>query len=462
LIIQFGEWLPDQPRYQNKCVTATNVYPSATGYLPFKGIASVTTALPSTPIGVYSFKRVAGNIETFAGTSTGLYRKNGSSWTDVSGTTYSPSTQWRFAIYGDRVVATNGVDNPQAFDLGTDSVFADLPNAPTHKFPLVVRDTLVALDLTDGSGNEVAWSVTNNSEDWTVANGGGAQNFPDGGKVVGGTGGEYGVILQSGGVTRMNFVGGDLRFTFDQIEGDVGCIASNSIVRHKGITYFLSDEGFQAFNGAESFNISDEKVSRYFFGLLSEAEALVTDTGEEIITMSGEVITVGALNEVYGALDQRNSCIVWSYPTATGNKLLIYNYKLDKWSESKQSIDLLYTAEDVAGPVLAGFDSSFLLNTFSGSDLTAVVSTGDMQLNQNGGTYVNYVRGLCDAAHDVTVGKKTTLSDTETTATGSSNANGKVSLRSSGRYQRFQLSPTAAFTELSGVDVGIGANGNRV
>lgn len=462
MIINFGEWLPDQPRLGNSCVTAQNVYPAANGYRPFKGASSISDALPGLCIGNISFKRSTGAIEVFAGTSTGLYRLNGTTWDDVAPSAYSPSAFWRFAVYGDILVATNGVDNPQKFTLSSDTQFSTLTNAPVHKFPIVVRDTLVALDVDDGSAYQVKWSAVNDATDWTTASGGGAQILPDGGPVVGGTGGEYGVILQEQGLTRMDFVGGDLRFTFDKIEGAVGCIAKNSIVQYKGRTFFLSDEGFQVFDGAETTNISNEKVTRTFFSELSQAEALTTDTGESIITDGGEVISVGALQAVDGALDQRNSCIVWKYPTSTTSKLIIYNYALNRWSDSTAVIDQILTLQQVGGPVLAGMDASNNLASFSGSDLTAVVSTGEIQLNRNSGAYVSAVRGLVDAAHDITVGRKTDLGDTETTVSGSSNANGKVSLRARGRYHRFQVSPTATFTELTGIDVEAGPAGGRL
>ena len=463
MIINFGSWLPDQPSLSNPCKVATNVYPSPNGYGPFYSALAVGDALVSAPVGRIGFQQVSGKTELFVGTSTRLYRKNGTSWDDVSQAAYSPSTFWRFAVYGDLLIATNGIDRPQKFTLSTGSAFEDLANAPTHNFPIVVRDTLVALDVTDGSGFEVKWSVNNNAEDWTAANGGGSQSFPDGANVVGGTGGEYGVILQAeSGLTRMNFVGGDLRFTFDKIEGGTGCIAADSIVQYKGRTFYLSDEGFQLFDGAESTNISDEICSNYFFSQLAEAENLVTDTLEFIITDTGEEISIGTLNQVEGDLDQSNSCVVWKFPTATGNQLLIFNFRLNRWSLSTEAVEGLHHLHLVDGPVLSGFDSDNKLVHFNGAIATATVSTGDMQLVPDTGCSVRTTYGLVDSAHDITIGKKSALLSTEATVSGSSNSNGKVTVRSHGRYHRFQVVPTATYTEIIGVDVEFSATGRRV
>lgn len=433
-VIKFSAWAPDQPRFGNTCITATNVYPIANGYAPFPDASSASDALSAACIGSIELKRVDGTIDIFAGTATKLYKLSGSSWTDVSagGGSYSSATRWRFALYGSRLVATNGVDSPQAYDLGTDSAFAALPNAPVHSFPMVIRDVLVAVDVQDGSIYEVKWSAVADSETWSADCGGGAQDFPDGGPVVGGTGGEFGVILQEYGLTRMNFVGGDLRFTFDKIEGSVGCIAPDSIVQYKGRTFYLSEEGFQVFGGAESENISDEFVSDTFFAAVDDSN------------FAG----------VQGALDPRNSSVVWRYPLAAGgSKLIIFNYKLGRWSEADPTVNNLHTGITSTGQVLSAFDSSNELVRFTGSGRSAVLSTGDIQLAPDRGSFVRSVRGLVDSAHDVTVGKKTGMADVETTVSGSSNVNGKVSLRSNGRYHRFQLEPTATFTELVGVEV---------
>ena len=452
MIIDFGEWLPDQPSFGNSCITATNVLPLENGYGPMPGLDVAADALASECRGIFSFRRVGGAREYFAGTDSNLYRKNGDAWDDVTPTGgLTSAARWNFALYGERVIATNGEDNPQRFDLASDSAFEDLTNAPKHRFPIVIRDVLVAVDLQDGSGDEVAFSAVNDSEDWTVAGGGGSQPFPDGGPVVGGVGGEYGVIFQEDGITRMDFVGGALRFTFDKIEEAIGCSDPASIVPYKGGVFYLSAEGFQAFNGASSANISGGKITNTFFAFADPKR--VTDTSNTRVTASAHVRVVNETNQVQGALDPENSCVVWSFATNNSFNLLRYNYRLDRWAYSDVDARCLHTAVTTSGRHLAGVDSSNILQHFIGANLTATVSTGDLQLARGRSTFISAIRGLVDSAHDATVGKKTDLADTEVTATGSSNANGKCSLRSHGRYHRIQISPTATFTEISGAEI---------
>ena len=439
--ILFGPWAPDQPRLGNTCITAQNVIPLANGYGPMLGPSPSGDALAAAPKGAISFKQVDGTIETFAGTATALYRRNGTSWTDVTrnaGAYSSNTTNWRFALYGDRLIATNGINNPQAFDLSSDTKFANLPNAPTHTFTIIVRDVVVALGCT--SGDEIQFSAVNDSETWSADCGGGSQPVVDGGPVIGGVGGEFGVVLQESALTRMNFVGGDLRFTFDRIEGAIGALSADSIVQYKGRVFYLSDEGFQVFDGAESQNISDDAVTQTFF----------------------DELTYSSVSGVQGALDTRNSCVVWRYPISGGNKLIRYNYRQNKWADSDEDIDVLHTGVTSSGYVLAGFDSDKKLATFTGDQLTAVMSTGDIRLAKDNASFVRSVRGLVDAAHDITVYKKTDLADSETSSSGSSNSNGVVSVRSRGKYHRFYISPTADFTELSGVNIEAQVGGKKI
>jgi hypothetical protein len=462
MFVPFGPWRPDKPDFKNPCITATNVYPWEGFYRNIPSITAFTDALPAMPIGVVSFRASSGAVETFAGTETELYRLNGATWVEVSQSTYSTSEFWRFAVYGNLVIATNGVDNPQKFDVTSDSAFSDLSNAPIHRFPIVIRDTLVALDVNDGSNFNVKWSAVNDPETWTAASGGGSQLLVDGGSVIGGVGGEFGVILQDEAVVRMDFVGGDLRFTFDKIEGGLGCLSRESIVNYKGMTYYISESGFQAFNGAESFNISDDAVSQTFFSDLLREESIIADDGELLVDESGEVIAAGVLGDIEGAVDLQNACIVWKYPSsAGGNRILFFNYREPAWSLCTEDIFLPIGYVEGGGVSLAGFNSEYKLCLFNGDQTTSTVSTGYLSLG-NGSGMIQSVRPVIDSSSTVTIGKKTDLADTETTNSSNTNSNGKASIRSRGRMQRIQVVPTGDFTEISGVEVDVVRTGGRI
>lgn len=345
--MRYGPWLPDLPALNNPgVITANGVYPITNGFGPFPGPSVITNALTGPGLGSITFRRTDGVIETFCGDATKLYRLGGTTFADVSNGTYAAS-KWRFAVFGTIVIATDNVGTVQQFDVSSDSAFSDLSAAPVHSFPFVLRDFLVAADVNDGGIFQLKWSARNNSAKWTADCGGGAQQFPDGGPLVGATGGEQGVIFQENALTRMVFVGGDLRFIFDKVEGANGCLSSGSIVEHKGFTYYLSESGFQVFNGAQSQNISEGKVSDTFFANLDRSK---------IATLQG-------------VLDLPNKSIVWAYATSSASagendKLIILHLPTGNWSEADLVTQTLL--EDEISPNLLGNDAGPELGPLSG------------------------------------------------------------------------------------------------
>lgn len=177
------------------------------------------------------------------------------SWTDVtrtSGGAYSTAAdeRWRFAQFGDYVLATNFTDNVQAWDLTSSTKFADLAGSPPKaKFIAVVRNFVVLGNLsTDARG--LHWSDDNNAEFWTAgSNKSDVDSRPDGGPITGLVGGEVGYIFQREAVTRMTFLpGSSLIFEFDKLESGRGCYAPDSLVHNGSMAYYYGYDGFYSMN----------------------------------------------------------------------------------------------------------------------------------------------------------------------------------------------------------------------
>ena len=63
-MIQFGEWLPDQPDYMNTgVITATNVVPAASGYAPINEFVAYSGDATDTLLGIFAAKDNDGNIK---------------------------------------------------------------------------------------------------------------------------------------------------------------------------------------------------------------------------------------------------------------------------------------------------------------------------------------------------------------------------------------------------------------
>ena len=116
-MIQFGEWLPDQPDYMNAgVVTATNVFPAASGYASINEFVAYSGDATDTILGIFAAKDNDGNIKLIAGDSARLYEfdTTDSGLDDITNTggvySLTSSERWRFVQFGETVIAAGGIN----------------------------------------------------------------------------------------------------------------------------------------------------------------------------------------------------------------------------------------------------------------------------------------------------------------------------------------------------------------
>ena len=342
---RFGEWLPDQPALENPGVTlATNVVPVAAGYKAMKTMADYSGAADAYLRGIFAAKGSNDTNNLFAGDATKLYLLSAgdSSLANKSKSgnyTLGTKDAWRFVQFGDRVIAAHGTDDIlQSYVIGTSSLFADLSGTPAARYIAVVRDFVVTGYVRYSSTTHpwrVYWSAIDDATGWTIGtNQSDIQDIADIGNITGIVGGEYGVVLFENGIVRMTYAGSPLIFQFDKVETSRGCPYPGSVANVGPFVFYLSQDGFYLFDGNSSRSIGSEKVDRTFFDEFDKANA--------------HRMTVG--------VDPRNKLIIWSYPTtsSTPNKILVYNYLLERWSSIELEHDSVasffspsYTLENV-------------------------------------------------------------------------------------------------------------------
>jgi hypothetical protein len=477
--ITFGEWLPDQPSITGALVKAENVYSRAIGYGGIPSVVDYTQAASEPLNNVVAGKNPDGSTTIFAGSQTNLYKLDSTdmSLDDVSGATYATPTdqRWRFTQFGNRVIAANGADKLQGWLLGTSTAWADLAaDAPTSRFVTVVRDFVVTGHVSASLPFRVKWSALNDETSWTnsATTQSDFQEIPDGGAIVGVTGGEFGLILMDRSIYRMTYVGSPLVFQFDNISRNLGCYEANSVIQYQGMTFFLADDGFYACDGQNVVSIGGEKVDRFFFSDVDE---------EYLFNMSA-------------AIDPIKNLVIWAYPHKGqgGNvsRLLIYNFQTKKWSSGitdvdriasssspsttlegldviSSSIDALGTSFDsriwLGGKLLfAGVRNSKVV-TFTGANSTATIETGELSL-ENRKTAITLVQPIVDnGSCNVAVFSRDLL-NTQVVfgSTAAADSENRVSLRSMGRFHRLQFNPTGANWDTAiGADVEIVPMGGR-
>ena len=476
-MIQLGEWLPDQADIMNSGVTvATNVFPAAVGYHSMNDFVEYSNAASGTIKGIFAAKDTASNTKLFAGDATDLYLHSAStnnldSVGKVGGYTLTDSERWRFVQFGDYVIAAGGIGEAlQQFTLGSSSVFADLSaSAPKADFIAVVRDFVWTANIDSGSGRipyRCQWSGFNDVTSWTPGTDqSDFQDLPDSGAITGLVGGEYCTILTERAIFRATYSGLPLVWQFDKVVSERGCQFKNSVCNAGNLVFFLASDGFYAFDGQKATPIGSERVNEFF---------LKDFDSNYDYRMSASV-------------DPLNEVAMWSYtstasPSGQPDKIIMYNYVLNKWSLAEIEADYLapmfsagYTVDDLdnisatVDGLSTQLDSRFFkggqyffggaygdkIYTFTGAPLTATIETGEAPISMGRHSIVTRAYPYYeDGTITLSVGTRDTQAATPSyTSNVAPNDDGFVPFRASGRYHRAKITLSDGWSKVIGLDI---------
>ena len=471
--VNFGEWLPDQPGVIGALTTAKNCYPRAVGYGPFPNEEDYSDPAAQNLTNVVAARDINGDTRVFAAGTTRLYRLDSSNFslTDVSGTTYTSATMWKFTQFGTKVIAATEAHTLQAYDLTTTGNFGNLSSdAPKTKFVTVVRDFVVSGYQTSYQ-NRVQWSGINNETTWAASGTTQAdyQDIPDGGRVQGITGGEFGIVLMDRSLYRMSYAGTPLIFQFDNISRNLGCFEANSVIQWQGVTYFLSNDGFYACDGQNVVNIGAEKVNRYFFN----------------------TARLSILDQMSTAVDPVKNLVMFGYPcTDLTYRILMYHVPTKRWSYADTTVDRI-ASSSTPGITLEGLDNfsasidalqnsldsrlwiggdlqlagtkATKIITFTGPSKTALIDTSDIQTDFNQ-SMITMVKPIVDnGSASIAVTSRQRLDETITfPSVSAASSENRVGVRSYGRYHRVRTQPSGDnWSSAIGMDIEIQPAGTR-
>ena len=477
--VNFGEWTPDLEAINvNGLTVAKNCVPGPDGYDPLNSLSSVTSALSGACLGAAWFSDKSGNVAVFSGDASKLYVLSSATWADKSKALgYTSATNWEFAQFGERIIATDKGQPVQYWDMGTSTAFADLPGSPPKASRMaIVGDFVVLGDLDIGGTsypNWIAWSGFNASNLWAPNASTQADRqelFGRGGKVQAIVGGNVGVIFQEHAIRLMTFVGPPLIFRIDEVERSIGTPSPNSVVPVGGQIFYYGHDGFRVYSiGGTSTPISDNKVTRWFQDECDDVSA------------------------IRGVLDRQAQRILWAFPSgsSTNNRVIIYDWSIGKWSYGEVDTEILfefatagYTADTLdtlipdvdtttlpsfdspyyQGGVIsvAAFDTSHRTATFNGDPLTAVFETGEMLGPVR--TFITKIRPLASDYGSMTVqiaSRSTLASSASFGSVSTMNSLGEFTTRANARFHKFRLTISGGFTRAVGLDVDAKSEGNR-
>ena len=478
--IPFGEWLPDQPEHMNPGANvATNVYYALNSYKRFPSLVDYSSNNISTDSrGAGSFRDNSGNVYNFVANNTDIYQLDGGTFTSRKGSLTGSNTDfWTFTQFGNYVIASNGIDTPQYYLMGTSTNFADLSSIvtsgtlPTFRVSGVIRDFLVTGNHTNAQ-NRIQWSGINDIATW--ASGTKQSDLQDlpgsGGEIVHITSGEIGYVFRQNQIIRMDYVGGATVFRLSVISPNRGAVYGRTVCQDNRRVFFYADDGFFEINGDNVVSIGAEKVNRFFDLNLNKA---YTD-------------------RICAAVDPFNQLALWLYPSVnntsntTGicDRILIYNYATKKWSLANANASTIFSQfvgaytvelmdiisqnlEDInialdtdfwsGGQLLLGaIDNEYKAAIFSGTANQGEIETSEVELFPGFRSNVQSIRPIVDAESTVTIKTRDRLADTITESNEiSMNSTGINPVRQSGRYIKVNVKTPSgvAWSDAQGIDL---------
>lgn len=490
--VALGEWAPDLPPLVNKgCIRASNALPAAGSYLPLPSLVSTGhAALDGRPRGSISGLDTSAVAFHIVGTAATLYKLTVSTVTDVSraaGGDYNATgiAQWHFEQFQNQVIAVNPFDDIQVISLAS-GVFSQLSaSAPRARYigyigPILVVANLISDPIagTQPNGyrspaldNPASWPDPTNPASGAVAAQAILSTIPGNGGRINAivSGNEVGLFLQENAVARAEYAGGDVILQVDSIKKSKGLLAPRAFSTFERQVLYLSEDGWQLCDYTTTRPIGDQKINRTF---LADYDGQYPDRVSAVLHPDLPVIVV-------------------AYPGAGNtagmpNKLLLYNYAIDRWASGDMALELLtrilpfnVTLDDLGGNLdtdyptsfddlvsgfgaatLGAYTGAFTLATFTGASLAATFETGDQEHSPGRLTRVRKVRPLVDGAEPtVQVSARNDRRAAETSITygsaASLNSSGECPVSSAkGRYHRYRINVPAGWTERAvGLDV---------
>jgi len=478
--IPFGEWLPDQPEYLNPgATTANNVYYAVNSYKRFPSLVSYSSNnIGADSRGAGSFRDNSGNVFNFVAKNTDIYQLDGGTFTSRKGSLTGGNTDYfTFTQFGNYVIASNGVDAPQYYLMGTSTNFANLSSiatsgsVPTFRVSGVIRDFLVTGNQPTNQ-NRIQWSGINDITTWLAGTKqADQQDLPgSGGEIVAITSGEYGYVFRQNSIVRMDYVGGATVFRLSVISPNRGAVNGKKVSQDNRRVFFYADDGFFEVNGDQVVSIGAEKVNRFFDVDLNKA---FTD-------------------RICAAVDPFNQLALWLYPSASNtanttgicDKVIIYNYATQKWSTADANASTIFTQFVGAYTVelmdiisenldsinialdtdfwnggqmyLGAINSDYKAAIFSGTENEGTIETRELELFPGHRSSITNIRPIVDATATVTIKSKERLADTASeSSTSSMITSGDNPVRQSGRYFKIKVvTPSGSvWTHAQGVDL---------
>jgi hypothetical protein len=468
---------PDvNPLTPGVCLSVDGAYPSeGGGFAPVPTGRAMSSAMGAACLGCFTFRDLDSSFRTIGGTSTGLYELSVAdlSWTDVSNTSgYTVSNRWRYAAWGNWVLAAN-IDEVVQVQKTSGAAFTDLTEAPNAKYITASQNFVIIGNVNDTGTpyeNRIQWSAIGDAEDWTpsTTTQAGYYDLVDTpGEITGLVKmGDYIVVFKESAIYLGSYVGTPVVWSFTKVGSFFGTLACDAIIETERGIFYPSNDDFYVYDGTTPQPIG-VGIRKWFL-----------DTVDRTY-----------IYNMVGHYDGTRKIIFWHFPTdGSGgdcNDCLIYDINTSRWGRKSgfevEAVlthwnavivydtieDFWATYDDITTPITyddgiwsetsfgAGYiGSDHILYRLNGTPASATLKThyqGNPMSHLEVYTVWPYF-GTEPSTCVVYPLKKTTLGAAASTGSASTLANGKADSISNARYIGMELLISGTW-EIYGLDV---------
>lgn len=464
--VPIAVWRPDVALFPEPMMTpyaaeVDGVYHAVDGYTPFRAHQPNSDAAAGVVRGAVAYLNKSGETTLVAGSRTKLQELNSDqTWTDLTRASgdYTTATieRWRFAQFGDTLIATNFTNAIQTLDMTSGAVFADLSGPPRARHLSTLLNSIVVGNTSNGE-SELYGCDQGDLSEWTVGVGSSKawqQTLPDGGPIRAMMEADALYVFQQAAIRYVQYVGDALVVDIQVIEKNQGVSVPDSFIYYGSTAFYWAEDGVKMFSpGGGLQHIGNDKVDRW---LLSTYDR-------------------GRPEYVSAALDPINKLVVWAFcstsnPTNTPDYLLFYNYatgefgkaqvstqlvtlsrsipvQLDDLNISLDSINVSFDSAQYAGGTLlfSGFDSDNKYGLFEGDTLASTLETGDFQIAQDLDAFLRSAEPIDDATGGtIAAAARQRIGDTVTYGAAKTvGTRGRAFIRGRGKYWRLRRSISA-------------------
>lgn len=327
-------FMPDaDPTTPGVFIDCKNITPTIKGFAAGPSLSNAGfPPLPSECRGAGLVRLFDNSRRLFAGTDVALYENIDAEWVDVSragGYSTGAENRWRFAQFGNAIIAANQQDVLQASISGA---FDDIAGAPKARIVETVAGFVFAFateDPLNGSEPDRWWcSALYDYSSWAPSQATQAANgrFIDtpgeirAGKALGNSI----VAYKERSMYLGSYLGPPVIWSWQQVPGEIGAFSQETVVNIDTAHLFIGNGDFWIFDGSRPVSIG-APVRDWFFSSVNQQYQ----------------------HKTQGYYDRAKALVYWYFAShsSTGvlDECLIYNVKANKWGRATRSIQAVVT-----------------------------------------------------------------------------------------------------------------------